>query len=59
MMVERKVPGALERMEKGEMIPEWEYITDGKLGWEYRQVLAGKFLPEIILRTICNKFLQQ
>ena len=53
MMVERKVPGALERMEKGEMIPEWEYITDGKLGWEYRQVLAGKFH----LSTICNKFL--
>ena len=42
MMVEKKVPGALERMEKGELIPEWEYITEGKLGWEYRQVLAGK-----------------
>lgn len=44
MMVEKKVPGALERMEKGELIPEWEYITEGKLGWEYRQVLAGKLL---------------
>ena len=42
MMVEKKVPGALERMEKGELIPEWEYVTEGKLGWEYRQVLAGK-----------------
>ncbi|XP_063675060.1 uncharacterized protein LOC134811879 [Bolinopsis microptera] len=41
MMVERKVPGALDRMEKGEIIPEWEYVTEGKLGWEYRQVLAG------------------
>ena len=29
-------------MEKGEIIPEWEYLTEGKLGWEYRQVLAGR-----------------
>ena len=43
-MIKSKVPGALERMEKGEIIPEWEYITEGKLGWEYRQVLAGKHL---------------
>ena len=48
MMVERKVPGALDRMEKGEIIPEWEYVTEGKLGWEYRQVLAGKFQCLII-----------
>lgn len=41
MMVEKKVPGALERIDKGEVIPEWEYVTEGKLGWEYRQVLAG------------------
>ena len=41
LSIEEKVPGALERMEKGEIIPEWEYVTEGKLGWEYRQVLAG------------------
>ena len=40
--LEKKVPGAIERVNKGEIIPEWEYITEGKLGWEYRQVLAGK-----------------
>ena len=40
--LEKKVPGAIERMNKGEIIPEWEYVTEGKLGWEYRQVLAGK-----------------
>jgi len=45
LAIEKKVPGALERMEKGELIPEWEYITEGKLGWEYRQVLAGNQDP--------------
>ena len=40
--LEKKVPGAIERVNKGEIIPEWEYITEGKLGWEYRQVLAGR-----------------
>eukprot|EP00116_Pleurobrachia_bachei_P012839 sb/3473101/ len=43
--LEKKVPGAIERVNKGEIIPEWEYITEGKLGWEYRQVLAGNQDP--------------
>jgi hypothetical protein len=56
MMVESKVPGALERMEKGEMIPEWEYVTEGKLGWEYRQVLAGNILSSKDFTTAITGF---
>ena len=55
MMVEKKVPGALERMEKGELIPEWEYVTEGKLGWEYRQVLAGKLsIIKLSFISVCS-----
>ena len=42
--MEALVPGATERVARGEVIPSYLIETKGKLGWETQQLMAGMVL---------------
>lgn len=43
--MEALVPGATERVARGEVIPSYLIETKGKLGWETQQLMAGNKDP--------------